>query len=237
MVTHKLLLWTKSNPFFTNYKMCIEGRLHSHACSSMFLRMKMKLCSIVLRPCRKPACSFLIKCLVHCIPDAVDYDSESANHRCNPCSGLPAVYLDLSTRLDCPFQKGNCSKNSQELELEVSCKRANNGIKTQIKIILKRIFPENCWQVIRSLWRRKRCLLIRDTVKSSRVRRNVRLVKALPLCVEFVGGPEQGFRSCFADVTNRELNYVGRRLNHKQRHSPPVAHFLASPFLDSLTMS
>ena len=40
----------------------------------------------------------------------------------------------------------------------------------------------------------------RDTVKSSRVRRNARLVKAFPLCVEFVGGPERGFRSCFADV-------------------------------------
>ena len=52
------------------------------------------------------------------------------------------------------------------------------------------------------------CFLVSDTVKSSRDRRNARLVKAFSLCVEFVGGPKQGFRSCFADVTNRELNYV-----------------------------
>ena len=52
------------------------------------------------------------------------------------------------------------------------------------------------------------CLLVRDTVKSSRVRQNARLVKAFPLCVEFVGGPEQGFRSCFTDVTDREMNYI-----------------------------
>ena len=37
------------------------------------------------------------------------------------------------------------------------------------------------------------CLLVRDTGTSSRVRQNARLVKAFPLCVEFVGGPEQGF--------------------------------------------
>ena len=78
--------------------------------------------------------------------------------------------------------------------------------KTQIKII--GLFPENCEQVIKSLWRRKMRLLARDTVKSSRVGRNARLVKAFPLCVEFVGGPEQGFWSCFADITYWELNYV-----------------------------
>ena len=53
--------------------------------------------------------------------------------------------------LDWPFQKGDCSKNSQEIEPEASGKRAfqNNGIKTQIKIM--GLSPEKCRQVIKSL--------------------------------------------------------------------------------------
>ena len=51
-------------------------------------------------------------------------------------------------------------------------------------------------------------MLVPDTVRSSTVRRNVRLLKAIRSCVEFVGGPEQGFRRCFAYVTNRGLNYI-----------------------------
>ena len=49
-------------------------------------------------------------------------------------------------------------------------------------------------------------------------RRTARLVKALPVFLEFVRGPEQGFRRCFADVNNRGLNYVcdaGYRLTAK----------------------
>ena len=45
-------------------------------------------------------------------------------------------------------------------------------------------------------------------MKPSIVRRNARLIKALPVFVEFIGGPEQGLRCCFADVTNRGLNYI-----------------------------
>ena len=52
------------------------------------------------------------------------------------------------------------------------------------------------------------CLLVWDTVKASIVRRNARLIKALAVFVEFVGGPEQGFRCCFAAVANKGLNYV-----------------------------
>ena len=32
----------------------------------------------------------------------------SAKHRRNPCSGLPAVYPDLSTRHDWPVKEGLC---------------------------------------------------------------------------------------------------------------------------------
>ena len=54
----------------------------------------------------------------------------------------------------------------------------------------------------------EKCVLVRDTVKSSIVGQNARLVKAPRVFVGFVGGPEQGLRRGFADFTNRGLNYV-----------------------------
>ena len=50
----------------------------------------------------------------------------------NPCSGLPAVYPDLSTRHDWPVKKGLCfvCRDRQEFEIwkdKPTCRRLNHS--------------------------------------------------------------------------------------------------------------